>query len=94
MPGYIVWLSIQYVWQHELFLLLIRSSIINMIIWNTNDVLFFLQEQYTIVFEALLEAFTVPDTSIDKDHFCTYLENQQLNITPKNQTFQNLEFQV
>jgi hypothetical protein len=46
-----------------------------------------LQEQYATVFEALLEALTVPDTAIDKDHFCNYLEDQQLNITPKNQTF-------
>ena len=46
------------------------------------------------MFEALLEAFTVPDTAIDKDHFCNYLENQQLNSTPKNQTFQKLEFKV
>ena len=36
--GYFVWLCIQYVWQQDRFLL-IRSIVLNMLIWNANDVL-------------------------------------------------------
>ena len=38
MSDYFVWLCIQYVWQHKPFLL-IRSIVINMLIWNVNDIL-------------------------------------------------------
>ncbi|CAG2257823.1 Tyrosine-protein phosphatase non-receptor type 7,Receptor-type tyrosine-protein phosphatase R,Tyrosine-protein phosphatase non-receptor type 5,Receptor-type tyrosine-protein phosphatase beta,Receptor-type tyrosine-protein phosphatase N2 [Mytilus edulis] len=50
-------------------------------------------EQYEIVFEALLELFTVPDTSIHKDDFCGYIEKQQNKTLPKNQTMYSEEFQ-
>ncbi|XP_052059414.1 receptor-type tyrosine-protein phosphatase kappa-like isoform X1 [Mytilus californianus] len=48
-------------------------------------------EQYAIVFEALLELFTVPDTSIQKNNFCEYIQKQE-NKT-KNQTIYRKEFQ-
>ncbi|XP_071129167.1 receptor-type tyrosine-protein phosphatase kappa-like isoform X2 [Mytilus edulis] len=48
-------------------------------------------EQYAIVFEALLELFTVPDTSIQKNDFCEYIQKQE-NKT-KNQTIYRKEFQ-
>ncbi|XP_052059403.1 receptor-type tyrosine-protein phosphatase mu-like isoform X2 [Mytilus californianus] len=50
-------------------------------------------EQYEIVFEALLELFTVPDTSIQKNDFCGYIEKQQNKTLPKNQTMYSEEFQ-
>ncbi|OPL21442.1 hypothetical protein AM593_04698, partial [Mytilus galloprovincialis] len=51
-------------------------------------------EQYEIVFEALLESFTVPDTSIQKDEFCGYIEKQQNKTLPKNQTWYSEECQL
>ncbi|XP_071132314.1 receptor-type tyrosine-protein phosphatase epsilon-like [Mytilus edulis] len=50
-------------------------------------------EQYEIVFEALLELFTVPDTSIQKNDFCGQLLKQDNKTLPKNQTMYSEEFQ-
>ncbi|XP_063423138.1 receptor-type tyrosine-protein phosphatase epsilon-like [Mytilus trossulus] len=50
-------------------------------------------EQYEIVFEALLELLTVPDTSIQKDNFSGYLLKQDNKTLPKNQTMYSEEFQ-
>ncbi|CAC5380713.1 PTPRT [Mytilus coruscus] len=50
-------------------------------------------EQYEVVFEALLELFTVPDTSIQKSVFCEYIHKQEQKTLPKNQTEFREEFQ-
>ncbi|XP_052059524.1 receptor-type tyrosine-protein phosphatase epsilon-like [Mytilus californianus] len=50
-------------------------------------------EQYEIVFEALLELLTVPDTSIQKNDFCGYIQKQENKTLPKNQTKYSEEFQ-
>ncbi|CAG2230436.1 Receptor-type tyrosine-protein phosphatase F,Receptor-type tyrosine-protein phosphatase R,Tyrosine-protein phosphatase non-receptor type 12,Receptor-type tyrosine-protein phosphatase S,Receptor-type tyrosine-protein phosphatase beta,Receptor-type tyrosine-protein phosphatase alpha,Receptor-type tyrosine-protein phosphatase delta,Tyrosine-protein phosphatase corkscrew [Mytilus edulis] len=50
-------------------------------------------EQYEVVFEALLELFTVPDTSIDKSVFCEYIQKHEQNPLPRNQTVFREEFQ-
>ncbi|CAC5365496.1 unnamed protein product [Mytilus coruscus] len=51
------------------------------------------QEQYETVFEALLELFTVSDTSIQKSAFCEYIQKQEHKTLPKNQTVFREEFQ-
>ncbi|XP_063446352.1 uncharacterized protein LOC134725939 [Mytilus trossulus] len=48
-------------------------------------------EQYAIVFEALLELFTVPDTSIRKNDFYEFIQKQEQKT--KNQTIYREEFQ-
>ena len=53
-----------------------------------------MQDQYITVYEALLEAFTVSDTAIDKEQFCDHLDSQQNKPRAKNQTWSWLEFQV
>jgi hypothetical protein len=53
-----------------------------------------LQNQYTAVYEALLEALTVSDTAIDKDTFCRHLDSHKNKPIAKNQTLLWLEFQV
>ncbi|CAC5381245.1 Receptor-type tyrosine-protein phosphatase beta,Tyrosine-protein phosphatase non-receptor type 1,Receptor-type tyrosine-protein phosphatase R [Mytilus coruscus] len=50
-------------------------------------------EQYEVVFEALLELFTVPETSIPRDNFCGYIEQQENKRLPQNQTMYRQEFQ-
>lgn len=55
---------------------------------------FQLQEQYEAIFEALLELFTVPDTSIPKKEFCQYILDQEQKKLPQNQKLYKLEFQV
>ncbi|XP_052105234.1 receptor-type tyrosine-protein phosphatase alpha-like [Mytilus californianus] len=50
-------------------------------------------EQYETVFEALLELFTVPETTIPKNDFCKYLEDQECKTLPKNQKVYKREFQ-
>ncbi|XP_071153899.1 receptor-type tyrosine-protein phosphatase epsilon-like [Mytilus edulis] len=50
-------------------------------------------EQYEIVFEALLELFTVPDTSIQRNDFYAYMQKQENKTLPKNQTMYSDEFQ-
>ncbi|CAC5415244.1 unnamed protein product [Mytilus coruscus] len=50
-------------------------------------------EQYEVVFEALLELFTVPETSIPRDTFCGYIEQQENKKLPQNQTMYRQEFQ-
>ncbi|XP_052105306.1 receptor-type tyrosine-protein phosphatase F-like [Mytilus californianus] len=50
-------------------------------------------EQYEVVFEALLELFTVPETSIPRDTFCGYIEQQENKRLPQNQTMYRQEFQ-
>ncbi|XP_063396036.1 receptor-type tyrosine-protein phosphatase mu-like isoform X1 [Mytilus trossulus] len=50
-------------------------------------------EQYEVVFEALLELFTVPDTSIHKSVFCEYIQKQEQETLPRNQTVFREEFQ-
>ncbi|CAG2215467.1 Tyrosine-protein phosphatase non-receptor type 7 [Mytilus edulis] len=52
-----------------------------------------LQEQYATVFEALLELFTVPNTSIKKGVFCKYVGDQECMTLPKNRKMFKLEFQ-
>ncbi|XP_052063941.1 receptor-type tyrosine-protein phosphatase S-like [Mytilus californianus] len=49
--------------------------------------------QYSIVFEALLELFTVPNTSIQKNDFCEYIQKQENKTLPTNQTIYREEFQ-
>lgn len=53
-----------------------------------------IQEQYETVFEALLELFTIPDTSIAKNEFCKYIADQECKTLPKNQKAYKREFQV
>ncbi|XP_071123327.1 receptor-type tyrosine-protein phosphatase epsilon-like [Mytilus edulis] len=50
-------------------------------------------EQYEVVFEALLELFTVPDTSIPRNNFCGYIEKQENKRLPQNQTMYRQEYQ-
>ncbi|XP_076075661.1 receptor-type tyrosine-protein phosphatase T-like [Mytilus galloprovincialis] len=50
-------------------------------------------EQYEAIFEALLELFTVPDTSIPKKEFCQYISDQEQKKLPQNQKLYKLEFQ-
>ncbi|CAC5388869.1 unnamed protein product [Mytilus coruscus] len=50
-------------------------------------------EQYEAIFEALLELFTVPDTSIPKKEFCQYISDQEQKKLPRNQKLYKLEFQ-
>ncbi|CAC5380716.1 Tyrosine-protein phosphatase non-receptor type 5,Receptor-type tyrosine-protein phosphatase R,Receptor-type tyrosine-protein phosphatase eta,Tyrosine-protein phosphatase non-receptor type 7,Receptor-type tyrosine-protein phosphatase beta [Mytilus coruscus] len=50
-------------------------------------------EQYLVVFEALLELFTVPNTSIQKNDFCEYIQLQENKTLPTNQTIFREEFQ-
>ncbi|CAC5376552.1 PTPRT [Mytilus coruscus] len=50
-------------------------------------------EQYETVFEALLELFTVPETTIPKNRFCKYIEDQECKTLPKNQKVYKREFQ-
>ncbi|VDI03857.1 Hypothetical predicted protein, partial [Mytilus galloprovincialis] len=50
-------------------------------------------EQYEVVFEALLELLTVPDTSIQKNDFCGHIQNQDNKTLPKNRTMYSEEFQ-
>ncbi|CAG2189960.1 Receptor-type tyrosine-protein phosphatase zeta,Tyrosine-protein phosphatase non-receptor type 7,Receptor-type tyrosine-protein phosphatase eta,Receptor-type tyrosine-protein phosphatase R,Tyrosine-protein phosphatase non-receptor type 5,Receptor-type tyrosine-protein phosphatase S,Receptor-type tyrosine-protein phosphatase beta,Receptor-type tyrosine-protein phosphatase O,Receptor-type tyrosine-protein phosphatase kappa,Receptor-type tyrosine-protein phosphatase delta,Receptor-type tyrosine-protein phosph len=50
-------------------------------------------EQYETVFEALLELFTIPDTSIPKNEFCKYIADQECKTLPKNQKVYKREFQ-
>ncbi|OPL33548.1 hypothetical protein AM593_08581, partial [Mytilus galloprovincialis] len=52
-----------------------------------------LQEQYEAVFEALLELFTVPETSIPKNNFCKYISDQEHQTVPRNQNMYKVEFQ-
>ncbi|XP_071129197.1 receptor-type tyrosine-protein phosphatase alpha-like [Mytilus edulis] len=51
-------------------------------------------EQYETVFEALLELFTIPDTSIPKNDFCKYFAGQECKTLPKNQKVYRREFQT
>lgn len=46
------------------------------------------------MFESLLELFTVPNTAIDKDDFCSHLEKKKKSSQPANQASIRLEFQV
>ncbi|OPL33490.1 hypothetical protein AM593_07386, partial [Mytilus galloprovincialis] len=50
-------------------------------------------EQYEAVFEALLELFTVPDSSIPKTDFCKYISDQEHKTVPRNQNMYKKEFQ-
>ncbi|XP_071132256.1 uncharacterized protein [Mytilus edulis] len=50
-------------------------------------------EQYETVFEALLELFTVPETSIPKTDFCKYISDQEHKTVPRNQNMYKVEFQ-
>ncbi|XP_071129128.1 receptor-type tyrosine-protein phosphatase mu-like isoform X1 [Mytilus edulis] len=50
-------------------------------------------EQYEVVFKALLELFTVPDTSIHKSVFCEYIQKQEHETLPRNKTVFREEFQ-
>ncbi|VDI25186.1 Hypothetical predicted protein [Mytilus galloprovincialis] len=50
-------------------------------------------EQYATVFEALLELFTVPNTSIKKSVFCKHVCEQECMTLPKNRKMFKLEFQ-
>ncbi|XP_071132561.1 receptor-type tyrosine-protein phosphatase F-like [Mytilus edulis] len=50
-------------------------------------------EQYATVFEALLELFTVPNTSIKKSVFCKHVGDQECMTLPKNRKMFKLEFQ-
>ncbi|XP_052087518.1 receptor-type tyrosine-protein phosphatase T-like [Mytilus californianus] len=50
-------------------------------------------EQYETVFEALLELFTVPKTSIPKNDFCHYILDQENKTSPRNQKLYKVEFQ-
>ncbi|CAC5418187.1 PTPRT [Mytilus coruscus] len=50
-------------------------------------------EQYETVFEALLELFTVPKTSIPTNNFCQYILDQEQNTIPRNQKMFKVEFQ-
>ncbi|VDI43613.1 Hypothetical predicted protein, partial [Mytilus galloprovincialis] len=50
-------------------------------------------EQYEAVFEALLELFTVPETSIPKNDFCKYISDQEHKTVPRNQNMYKVEFQ-
>ena len=54
----------------------------------------YFKEQYIVVFEALLEAFTLPNTAIDTDRFLTCLEEHQHRQVPQNQSNLKIEFQV
>ena len=54
----------------------------------------YLKEQYTAVFQVLLEEFTIPNTAINTDSFLTCLEEQQNGQVPQNQSNLELEFQV
>ncbi|OPL33216.1 receptor-type kappa tyrosine-protein phosphatase, partial [Mytilus galloprovincialis] len=60
---------------------------------DNNLELFNLQEQYEAIFEALLELFTVPETSIPKKEFCQYISDQEQKKLPQNQKLHKLEFQ-
>ena len=51
------------------------------------------KDQYTALYEALLEALTVSNTAIDKEQFCAHLDSHQNKPMPKNQTLLWLEFQ-
>ncbi|XP_076115329.1 receptor-type tyrosine-protein phosphatase epsilon-like [Mytilus galloprovincialis] len=51
-------------------------------------------EQYETVFEALLELFTIPDSSIPKNDFCKYIADQECKTLPKNQKVYKREFQT
>ena len=46
------------------------------------------------MFEALLEAFTLPNTAINTDSFLISLEEQQNRQVPQNQSNLKIEFQV
>ncbi|VDI44159.1 receptor-type tyrosine-protein phosphatase T [Mytilus galloprovincialis] len=50
-------------------------------------------EQYETIFEALLELFTVPNTSIPKNDFCQFILDQDKKTIPRNQKFYKVEFQ-
>ncbi|CAC5388873.1 unnamed protein product [Mytilus coruscus] len=50
-------------------------------------------EQYEAVFEALLELFTVPETSIPKNDFCKYISDQEHKTLPRNQNMYKVQFQ-
>ncbi|XP_076115852.1 receptor-type tyrosine-protein phosphatase alpha-like [Mytilus galloprovincialis] len=50
-------------------------------------------EQYETVFEALLELFTVPKTSIPRNDFCQYILDQDKKTIPRNQKLYKVEFQ-
>ncbi|CAG2210187.1 unnamed protein product [Mytilus edulis] len=50
-------------------------------------------EQYETVFEALLELFTIPNSSIPKNDFCKYIADQECKTLPKNQKVYKREFQ-
>ncbi|CAC5418228.1 PTPRT [Mytilus coruscus] len=50
-------------------------------------------EQYETVFEALLELFTVPKTSIPANNFCQYILDQEQKTIPRNQKMYKVEFQ-
>ncbi|VDI12460.1 Hypothetical predicted protein, partial [Mytilus galloprovincialis] len=50
-------------------------------------------EQYEAVFEALLELFTIPETSIPKTDFCKYISDQEHKTVPRNQNMYKVEFQ-
>ncbi|XP_071129225.1 receptor-type tyrosine-protein phosphatase epsilon-like [Mytilus edulis] len=50
-------------------------------------------EQYEAVFETLQELFTVPDTSIHVNDFCSYVQEQENTKVPQNQKTYRLEFQ-
>ncbi|XP_052105247.1 receptor-type tyrosine-protein phosphatase epsilon-like [Mytilus californianus] len=51
-------------------------------------------EQYETVFEALLELFTIPETTIRKKDFCKYIDDQECRTLPKNQKVYKREFQT
>lgn len=46
------------------------------------------------MFETLQELFTVPDTSIHVNDFCSYVQEQENTKVPQNQKTYRLEFQV
>ncbi|OPL33901.1 hypothetical protein AM593_10592, partial [Mytilus galloprovincialis] len=50
-------------------------------------------EQYEAVFETLQELFTVPNTSIQVNDFCSYVQEQENTKVPQNQKTYRLEFQ-
>jgi hypothetical protein len=64
-----------------------------LLIYKCTFIIYF-KEQYTAVFEALLEAFTIPNTVINTDSFLTSLEEQQNRQVPQNQSHLKIEFQV
>ncbi|CAC5376555.1 Tyrosine-protein phosphatase non-receptor type 5,Tyrosine-protein phosphatase non-receptor type 20,Receptor-type tyrosine-protein phosphatase R,Receptor-type tyrosine-protein phosphatase eta,Tyrosine-protein phosphatase non-receptor type 7,Receptor-type tyrosine-protein phosphatase O,Receptor-type tyrosine-protein phosphatase beta [Mytilus coruscus] len=51
-------------------------------------------EQYETVFEALLELFTIPETTIPKKDFCKYIDDQECRTLPINQKLYKREFQT